>query len=156
MLFRKEVYKEGMLSKLSRAVRWMSVGLFASVCLLASLSVLADTTQGNPSTAQEGAGKLLEKVGKPAYNASGNAPDLTKAIVNVITVFLGVLGVVFVVLIIYAGFLWMNARGNPDDVKQAQELMRQAVVGLGIIIAAQIITFWVVARLGEAIGRSQL
>lgn len=54
----------------------------------------------------------------------------------IVNVFLGFLGIIFVGLIIYAGYLWMNARGNEEDVKKAKDTMRMAIIGLIIVVSA--------------------
>lgn len=53
---------------------------------------------------------------------------------------LAFVGVIFFVIIIYGGFMWMTAGGNEEKVKKAIELIVQAVVGLIIIGAAYLIT----------------
>ena len=69
-----------------------------------------------------------------AVGLEGTDPRTIAA--NVINVVLGFLGIIAVVLIIYAGFLWMTAAGNDDKVTTAKSLMTAAVIGLVIILAA--------------------
>ncbi len=64
-----------------------------------------------------------------------------------ISVVLGFVGVIFFALMIYAGMLWMTARGNEDQVKKARSIMTDSVVGFAITLAAYIITRTVVAIL---------
>lgn len=56
---------------------------------------------------------------------------------------LSFLGVIFMVLIIYAGILWMTARGNDQDVEKAKEIIKNAVMGLIIVLAAYAITAFI-------------
>ncbi|MFA7654274.1 MAG: pilin [Candidatus Magasanikbacteria bacterium] len=60
---------------------------------------------------------------------------------------LGILGILFLGLIIYAGFLWMTAGGNEENVKKAKGYIFNAIIGLIIIFSAYSITFFVF-RLG--------
>lgn len=69
---------------------------------------------------------------------------------RIINGFLGVLGIFAVVLIIYAGYLWMNARGNEQQVEKARSILTQAVIGLIIILAAYSIAGFVVRNLVNA------
>jgi hypothetical protein len=59
------------------------------------------------------------------------------------------LGIIAVCLIIWAGFLWMTARGNEDKVKEAQTIIKTSIIGLVIILAAWAITDWVLATIQE-------
>lgn len=54
----------------------------------------------------------------------------------VIRVMLGFLGIIAVVIILFAGFLWMTAAGNEDKISQAKGMMSAGVIGLIIILAA--------------------
>lgn len=83
---------------------------------------------------------------EPGTDAEG---QLGEAIVTVINMFLGILGVLFVILMIYAGFLWMTARGNDDQVHKAQDLIRNAIIGVIIVVAAYAITTFVLGALIE-------
>ncbi len=73
--------------------------------------------------------------------------ELPELIGNVIAVFLSVLGIIFVVLIVYAGYMYMTAGGEDDKVKKAKKLLGQAIIGLVIIIAAYSISAFVIDSL---------
>ncbi|MDD4332595.1 MAG: pilin [Patescibacteria group bacterium] len=75
----------------------------------------------------------------------GNTVEVT--ISTVIKIFLGFLGIIFIVLILYAGFNWMTARGDEEKVKKAQETIQKAVIGLIIIVSAYAITYFVFTNL---------
>lgn len=57
---------------------------------------------------------------------------------------LGFLALIFLVLIIFAGFKWMTSGGNEEEVKKAQALMKNAVIGLIIILAAWSLTYYLI------------
>lgn len=77
-------------------------------------------------------------VGKSGLVASG---DLTSIISTLIQVFLGFLGVIFLALTLMAGFKWMTAQGNEEEVKKAQGSMKNSIMGLVIVLAAYAITY---------------
>ncbi len=79
---------------------------------------------------------------------------LAETIAKIIKIVLGFLGVIFIVLIIYAGFSWMTSAGNEEKISKAKKTMAAAVVGVAIIIAAYAITFFVIDKLLEASGVS--
>ncbi len=84
-----------------------------------------------------------------AYGGSANLPsaDVLTLIGMLIKSVLGLLGVVFLILIIYAGILWMTAAGNEDRVKKAQSILRNSVFGVAIVILAYFISYFVVTKL---------
>ena len=50
------------------------------------------------------------------------------------------MGVVFLILMIYGGYLWMLARGNEQEVEKAKNIIQNALIGLVIVLAAYAIT----------------
>jgi len=62
---------------------------------------------------------------------------------HIIRTALSVLGMVTLVIILYAGFLWMTAGGNDDKVAEAKKWLGGGVIGLAIIFAAYSITIFV-------------
>ena len=68
---------------------------------------------------------------------------------TVIQAFLSLLGVIFVALIIYAGYNWMIARGEEEKVTRAKDTIRRAIIGLIITIGAYAISFWVIDRINK-------
>ncbi|MBU1164520.1 pilin [Patescibacteria group bacterium] len=79
----------------------------------------------------------------PGYLDSGggtistNSPDVVVG--KVIGYMLTFLGVLFLVLIIYGGYLWMTASGNDDQIGKAKKIIIGAFIGFVIIILANII-----------------
>lgn len=64
-------------------------------------------------------------------------------VARIINVAFSLMGVVALVLMIYAGFIWMIARGNEEEVKRAQEILKGAVIGLVILFASYSIGYFV-------------
>lgn len=78
-----------------------------------------------------------------------SGPSISQTIGQVIGYILSFVGVIFLVLIIYAGFTWMLARGNEAEVKKAKDLMYDAIIGLIIIMSAYAITAFVGGQLAN-------
>ncbi len=74
-----------------------------------------------------------------------------EVIYNVLSFLLGFLGVLCVVLFIYAGFLWMTAGGEDKKTEDAKKYMLNAVIGLAIILAAWMLTAFVIKSLVDTI-----
>lgn len=114
----------------------------AQVYLLAPLSALA----ANTYTGLGGATNSLSAVGSKV----GGGTDLPTLVGNFINVILGLLGIVFVVLIVYAGFEYLTSMGEPAKVDKAKKLITNAVIGLVIIVAAYAISSYVIGALVTA------
>lgn len=67
---------------------------------------------------------------------------------NVVGAGLSLVGLFFFVLMIYAGFLWMWARGNEEQSKKALKTIIAAIVGLIIVLASYAITDFVLNSAG--------
>lgn len=55
---------------------------------------------------------------------------------QIILALLGFVGLIFLILTIYAGFLWMTAGGNDDKVKKSKQIIVSAVIGMIIIFSS--------------------
>ncbi|MAF24810.1 hypothetical protein CL634_04460 [bacterium] len=87
-------------------------------------------------------------------------PDVTladefefgKSLLAIAGVFINLIGFIFFALTIYGGFVWMKAWGNEDEITRAKKIIRQAVIGLMIVLAAKIISLYVIESFGFATG----
>ncbi len=96
-------------------------------------------------------GRGLNDIKTVQQNAGvGTQTSLPAIIGNIINVLLGFLGIVFLVLLIYAGFLWMTAQGEKGNVEKAQNIIRQSIIGLVVIVAAFAISNFVLGSLINA------
>lgn len=77
--------------------------------------------------------------------------DIRTIVGRIIYVALGIMGTVLLVIIIYAGFLWMTAGGNEEQIETAKKWIKNAVIGLAIILASYAITYFIITRLMGAI-----
>lgn len=75
--------------------------------------------------------------------------SLTDQVSSIISAALSFLGVIFVILMIYGGFLWMTARGDEGQVTKAKDLITAAVLGLIVVVSAYAISVFVVSRFSE-------
>lgn len=62
----------------------------------------------------------------------------------IIQYLLGLLGIIFVVLIIYGGFLWMTAGGNDEQINKARKIITNSTIGLLIVILSYAIALFIV------------
>jgi hypothetical protein len=81
-----------------------------------------------------------------ATNAGYGATDefTFSMIVGMVVQFLfGFLGILFTLLMVYAGYNWMTAQGDEGKVETAQNTMQQAVIGMIICFAGYSISNYV-------------
>ncbi len=63
---------------------------------------------------------------------------------------MGLLGVIFLILVVYAGYKWMLAHGEPGEVKTAQQLLLHSIIGLVITVSAYAISTFVINAIRAA------
>lgn len=68
---------------------------------------------------------------------------------TVVQAFLSLLGVIFLILIIYAGYTWMTAYGDESKVDKAKNTLRTSIIGLVIVLAAYSIYIFIFSRIIE-------
>jgi len=111
----------------------------ANLCLAAAVSPLKDDAaeikrQADALAGNTGAG----------FNTS---MDVTNIVGNFIIGFLALLGIIFIVLIILAGYNWMTAAGEEEKVNKAKDTLARAIIGLVITVGAYAISQFVMDRL---------
>lgn len=96
-----------------------------------------------------GAEPNLASVGSSAN--LGNE-DLMTIIGRIINIVLSVLGVIFLILLVYAGAIWMTAGGDDKKIDKAKKILINAVVGIMIILSAYALSTFVLNLLTDATG----
>lgn len=74
---------------------------------------------------------------------------LTVRIINFALTFLGIIGVC---IVLYAGFTWMTAGGNDEQVGNAKKMLISAIIGLVIIMVSYSITSYIIWALCDTTG----
>ena len=88
--------------------------------------------EGNPALGK------LEAVGssdKGPYTAVG-WNSVSRIIGAGVGAALSLIGVIFLILMIYAGYNWMTARGEEEKVEKAKDTITRAIIGLIIVVGA--------------------
>ncbi len=83
----------------------------------------------------------VEQFGGQIGASKQSLPNLAALIINSI---LSVLGLLFFVLILYGGYLYMTSQGEQDKVKKAKQTLTTAIIGLLIILTAYAISAFVI------------
>jgi len=98
-----------------------------------------NSTQNNAS--QSGLLNRLQNVAKEGgFQTNTDIASTPKIVGTVVGAFLGFLGLTFLVLMIIAGYGWMTAQGNEEQVSKSKKTISQAVIG--VVVAASAWTIW--------------
>ena len=92
------------------------------------------------------AGPITEGVTNFGSNIFGKQPksplEIAALIIRVILTFLGI---IFLCLTLYGGFLYMTSQGKEDQIKKAKDTIIAAIIGLVIVLSSYAITTFVVS-----------
>ncbi|MFA5128260.1 MAG: pilin [Patescibacteria group bacterium] len=108
------------------------VMLFTTLVFAASVSA-ADIGFGS-------GGMAADIASKAGYDTAQTSTSLSQTVGGIIRAVLSVIGVLFLGLTIFAGFMWMTASGNEDKVTKAKSILTSSVIGLVIVVASYGIT----------------
>ncbi len=70
---------------------------------------------------------------------------------KIINSVVAMLGVIFLVLILYAGYLFLTAGGSSEDVHTALMIIKWSIIGAIIIFGAYAISFYIVSHVSQSI-----
>lgn len=110
-----------------------------------TLLFLLSPTITRGATAQQGLQEAVSGTGLPQTPIEATAA-------NLIIVILGIVGILFMLLILYGGYSWMmgSRSGNEKDIAQAKTILTNATIGLIIITLAYAITYFIASQLISA------
>ncbi len=101
-----------------------------------------------------GSGRAQNAAVKAGYSGATNETTLAENIGSAVRVVLSLTGIIFTGLMVYAGFLWMTAKGDEAKVEKAQEIIKAAIIGWVITVGAYAITDFVVPAILSRLGGS--
>jgi hypothetical protein len=114
--------------------------IILTICVFLSPSIVS--AQYDP-----GSDGLLKKAGKTSgydKNKSVDRYTFAEQVGGIIQTVMSLLGIIFTALMVYAGILWMTARGDEDQVKKAKDIIVAAVIGLVVAVGSYSLTDFVV------------
>ena len=122
----------------------IKIGLLAILFFVMSFSIVG----------AKGAGSVIQNsinnTAKEAQLSDGGSIDLSTFVGSVVKNLLGLLGTVFFVLVLYAGFMWMTAGGNEEKITKAKKILSNSFIGLVIVILAYAIVGFVLKTFIES------
>lgn len=106
------------------------------------------TTNGNQN--QNGPVSTYQiNLPNPLKNGTNNLLDFIKVVVN--NVLLPIGGVVATMYIIYSGFLFVTAQGDPKKIETAKAAFTYAVIGTAILLGAWAISEGIAATINQIV-----
>jgi len=78
---------------------------------------------------------------------NNTADHLVRTVINILT---AVVGILAVIMIIFAGFRYVTSGGSDDAIKSAKNTIIYAIIGLVVVALAQIIVHFVLNKTAQA------
>ena len=98
----------------------------------------------------QGLGSADDNLKNVQKGIGGNVEsDINVMVGNIIKIALSMIGLVFLILTVYAGYLWMTAGGNEENVSKAKEILKSSIMGLFIVVSAYAITYFVTRQFSQ-------
>lgn len=125
-----------------------SLAMFATLMrkMGASVAIMYGVLLALPAHAIEtGLNATAEGAGLKADGVAAKTP--AELVGSILGAALALVGIVFLVIMIYGGFTWMTAEGDKDKIEKARGLIVNGVIGMIVIAAAYIITNFVLTSI---------
>ena len=74
---------------------------------------------------------------------------------NLINTAMGFIGIIAVIIVIWAGFKWMTSGGKDEKVADAKKTLLSLIIGLAIVLSAYSIINFAIKALTQATGASK-
>lgn len=129
-----------MMTKIKKIFLFLVIGYFL---LLPAVTYGADPFSFFSS--QIGIGKDAEAVA--SYQLSPQQ-EIVVYVAAIVRITLAFLGVAFLIVTVYAGFRWMTAGGNEEQITEAKSLLRNGAIGVAIVVMAYVISYFAVMIIG--------
>ncbi len=108
------------------------------------ISLVSTSLASYNFSGQTGLDVTANETGHTQQKYFNSADSLESGIGQIISVVLSLLGVIFLILLIFGGIQWMTAGGNDEQVKKAKNVIIRSIIGLIIILLAYIISVFVI------------
>ncbi len=129
--------------------KFIKKNFFLAVLLTILISPALIFAGNNQAIAQNSLLENMESVREESGFESADETSVSSIAGTIVNITLSFLGIIFVCLIIYAGFIWMTAQGDESKVEKAKNIIIAAVIGIIITISAYIITHFVFSSLND-------
>jgi hypothetical protein len=120
------------------------------ILIILSGSILAMVHLASAANLQN-VGEITKDIAKKAQfiagQGDGQPVSIEVIIRQIITVVLGVFGLIYFMYIIVGGILWLTAHGEKEKIEKAKDLIQNATLGLAILLGAYALTYFILYAL---------
>jgi hypothetical protein len=125
--------------------------LVMTITMIFGLSGLVNAA--DPQSAADKALSGLDTTADPA----GLKVDTTKfnlptVIGKALSILMSILGLIFLIIVVYGGVKWMTAKGEAKEVEDARSMIIQGAIGLAVTLATYSIAYYVISEITKATG----
>lgn len=124
---KKTIFKQILMLLALTAI--MIIPYFVFAQNLPAAVAIDKTASSNPMT-------MLKTIGEKSFNKQTDENTFVEIAGLVVNIALSILGVIFIVLMIIAGYTWMMASGNEQKVTESKSIIKRAIIGLIIVLAS--------------------
>ena len=129
--------------------------IIVSIVSISGLGFVVNELQAGVSFKESFNSSLTTTAGKTGHLSGANSSffntkDPAEIVGQVIKILLSLLGIVFLILLIYGGYIWMTDRGEEKQVTKARDIIRNAIIGLIVVLAAYAVTDFVMRNIWNA------
>lgn len=121
-----------------------------AIVLLFNFVIIDISLAGTFETIKDGFAKTGTAAGYNPTATGAPKNEFSTAWIIYVNGLVGLMAALFMIMVIYGGYLWLNARGRDEQVERAKNLIIQAVIGLAIIIGARLIVELTLTYVGGA------
>ena len=123
------------------------------IALIINIFLLSIICFSSVQAADKGIGSAFTKAKEVADQSSYNYDiSLERSAGDLISLALSVLGIIFIGLMIYAGFTWMTAAGNEKRIEKSKSIIIESAIGLVIVLTAYAITYFIITSFKDQVS----
>lgn len=127
-------------------------GLLAVIFLHVAPLALAQQPAAGEGGAAPGSlrGRLQRTAGAAGFDEGTDEYRFARIVGGIIKAATSLIGVILVAQMVYAGYLWMTASGEEEQITKAKHIIRRSIIGLAIVLSAWAISLAVIIRIENA------
>src|SRR3989344_5946187 len=119
--------------RLKRIQKTLVISGLVLFLLIAAAPLFAQSPMDSLNSAASGTGVI-------------NQP-ITYVVAVMVRNVLGIIGVIFLILIVYGGTRWMTSGGNEQHISLAKKVLTASVIGLVIVMTGYSVTYFIIQNL---------
>jgi cytochrome c biogenesis factor len=135
-------------------MRFFITTFFVFTILLSPFLVFAQSSPLSPDLAKDIVRDTGQAIGANVVEGENSinfgVASPVEIVTTIINTALGFVGIIFLIYIVYAGFLYLTARGDADQIKKAISIIRRSIIGAALVLLSLTITFFVAGMVGDS------